>query len=68
MNSTQQLAHQLRAHSRCARIDKAITILYYEPKVDFKEGLKYTHQWFKENWNDIERSEEFSRGELQLRS
>ena len=40
-------------------IDKARRVLHYEPKVDFREGLEYTHQWFVENWDDIEWSAEF---------
>ncbi len=40
-------------------IDKAKRILNYEPKMDFKEGLKKVYQWFQDNWENIERSAEF---------
>jgi len=40
-------------------IEKAKKLINYEPEVDFKKGLKNTHQWFKENWENIEKSAEF---------
>lgn len=40
-------------------IEKARKILDYNPKTTFKDGLKKTHQWFVDNWEDIERSAEF---------
>jgi len=40
-------------------IDKAKRILNYEPKMDFKEGLKNVYQWFQDNWENIQRSAEF---------
>jgi len=40
-------------------IDKAKRLLNYEPKMDFKEGLKKVYQWFQDNWENIERSAEF---------
>jgi nucleoside-diphosphate-sugar epimerase len=40
-------------------IDKARKILKYEPKMQFKDGLRSTHSWFKHNWEDIKRSSEF---------
>ena len=40
-------------------IDKARKILKYEPSMKFKDGLKHTHVWFKQNWEDIKRSAEF---------
>ena len=39
--------------------DKAKNVLGYEPKVDFKEGLGLTYNWFTENWDNIEKSAEF---------
>jgi len=48
-----------RSTRRRASIEKARKILGYEPKVEFKEGLKRTIQWFKENWNNIERFSRF---------
>lgn len=40
-------------------IDKARRVLHYEPKIDFRKGLVYTHQWFLEYWEDIKASAEF---------
>jgi len=40
-------------------IGKARKILGYNPKNTFKDGLKKTHSWFVENWDDIEQSTEF---------
>jgi nucleoside-diphosphate-sugar epimerase len=45
-----------------ASIDRAKTLLGYEPKMDFKDGLRITIQWFKDNWNDIKRDAEFPPG------
>lgn len=42
-----------------ASIEKARRILAYEPIMDFKEGLKHVHEWFMENWQNIERSATF---------
>ncbi|MEW5807018.1 MAG: NAD-dependent epimerase/dehydratase family protein [Acidobacteriota bacterium] len=42
-----------------ASIDKAKQIIGYEPKTDFRQGLKNTVQWFRENWNRIEASASF---------
>ena len=40
-------------------IDKARKILKYEPKHSFDEGLENTHDWFVENWENIQKSAEF---------
>jgi len=40
-------------------IEKAKDILGFKPTVSFDEGLKRTHQWFIDNWNNIEKSAEF---------
>ena len=40
-------------------IEKARTILKYEPNMEFKDGLKQTHSWFKQNWENIKHSAEF---------
>ncbi|RKX63393.1 MAG: nucleotide sugar epimerase [Thermodesulfobacteriota bacterium] len=45
-----------------ASIDKAERILGYEPKTSFEEGLKKTLQWFRDNWDNIERSARFEPG------
>ncbi|RKX64168.1 MAG: nucleotide sugar epimerase, partial [Thermodesulfobacteriota bacterium] len=37
-------------------------ILGYEPKTSFEEGLKKTLQWFRDNWDNIERSARFEPG------
>lgn len=38
---------------------KAQKILEYQPKYSFKQGLKSTHNWFIDNWDEIEKSAEF---------
>lgn len=40
-------------------IQKAQRLLSYKPKTSLKQGLKKTHQWFEENWDEIEKSVEF---------
>jgi nucleoside-diphosphate-sugar epimerase len=45
-----------------ASIDRAKTILGYEPKMEFDEGLKITIDWFRANWQDIQRDAEFPPG------
>jgi len=40
-------------------IEKARKVLGYEPKTAFREGLKITHQWFEDNWDNITASTEF---------
>jgi nucleoside-diphosphate-sugar epimerase len=40
-------------------IEKAKKLLNYHPKVDFRKGLENTHIWFKENWENIQKSAEF---------
>jgi nucleoside-diphosphate-sugar epimerase len=45
-----------------ASIDKANGLLNYQPSMDFDEGLKLTVQWFRDNWDSIERDAEFPRG------
>lgn len=40
-------------------IDKAKDILGYKPTVSFEEGLKNTHNWFVNNWENIKKSAEF---------
>lgn len=42
-----------------ASIEKAHKILGYEPKVEFRQGLIYVYQWFRENWERIQKSAEF---------
>lgn len=39
-----------------ASIDKARSILGYEPKTDFRRGLQNTVNWFRENWENIQSS------------
>jgi nucleoside-diphosphate-sugar epimerase len=41
-------------------ITKAENALGYRPAVSFEAGLKETHRWFVENWENIEKSAEFS--------
>lgn len=40
-------------------IDKAHDILDYQPKLEFIDGLKKTHQWFVANWENINGCAEF---------
>ncbi len=40
-------------------IKKAKKILGYKPKMKFEDGLKKTHQWFLDNWDNIEECAEF---------
>lgn len=42
-----------------ASIDKARKILQFEPRMDFKAGLKSVHSWFTKNWDSIRKSAEF---------
>jgi len=42
-----------------ASIEKARRVLHYEPKMDFKDGLKQVHRWFEKNWDNIQKSAEF---------
>jgi nucleoside-diphosphate-sugar epimerase len=48
-----------KAIRRRASIEKAKKILGYEPKTDMKTGLRKVHEWFKENWENIEKSVKF---------
>ncbi|WFN37396.1 NAD-dependent epimerase/dehydratase family protein [Methanomicrobium antiquum] len=40
-------------------INKAGNVLNYKPKVEFRDGLKETHQWFVDNWDNIQKFAEF---------
>jgi len=40
-------------------IEKARRLLDYEPQMEFAEGLKKVHEWFTENWEDIDKNAEF---------
>jgi nucleoside-diphosphate-sugar epimerase len=40
-------------------IEKAKKILDYKPQMTFSNGLKKTHEWFGENWDNINNSAEF---------
>lgn len=40
-------------------IEKAQRLLDYQPQTDFETGLRKVHEWFVENWEDIETSAEF---------
>ncbi len=45
-----------------ASIDKARSLIGYEPHTEFEEGLANTVQWFQENWDKIETSARFGPG------
>jgi len=40
-------------------IEKARRILQHESSMKFKEGLEYTYNWFKNNWDNIVESADF---------
>ena len=40
-------------------IEKAKRLLSYKPQMEFEDGLKKVHEWFVENWDDIDKSAEF---------
>jgi nucleoside-diphosphate-sugar epimerase len=42
--------------------EKARGLIGYEPKTSFENGLANTVQWFKDNWDNIERSAGFGPG------
>ena len=42
--------------------ERAKKCIGYEPKTSFEEGVKNTVQWFKDNWDNIERSADFGPG------
>ncbi|MCH9644422.1 MAG: NAD-dependent epimerase/dehydratase family protein [Gammaproteobacteria bacterium] len=45
-----------------ASVDKAGELMGYQPKNDFKDGLKNAIAWFEENWSYILRDAEFPPG------
>lgn len=45
-----------------ASVDKARTLIGYEPKTDFRDGLKSAIDWFRANWSDIDDSASFGPG------
>lgn len=42
--------------------EKAQKHIGYEPKMSFERGLKNTIEWFRENWDDIDKSADFGPG------
>lgn len=40
-------------------ITKGQGMIGYQPKMSFHDGLKETHRWFVDNWENIEKSAEF---------
>jgi len=45
-----------------ASIEKARRLIGYEPKTRFKDGLMETIDWFRKNWEKIEKSASFGPG------
>jgi nucleoside-diphosphate-sugar epimerase len=45
-----------------ASIDRARELIGYEPRMAFDQGLRGTIDWFRENWQVIERDAEFPPG------
>jgi len=48
-----------RITRRCASVEKAERLLGYRPSVDFETGLRRTWEWFKANWDRINRDARF---------
>ena len=46
-------------HRLLSSVEKAKRLLGYEPQTRFVDGLKKVHEWFVENWENIEESAEF---------
>jgi len=42
--------------------EKASKHIGYEPKTSFQQGMKNTVEWFRENWEDIDKSAAFGPG------
>lgn len=45
-----------------ASVDRAKELLGYQPQMDFELGLRTTIQWFRDNWENIQRDAEFPPG------
>jgi nucleoside-diphosphate-sugar epimerase len=45
-----------------ASIEKARSLIGYQPLVNFKEGFQTTIEWFRGNWDKIEASADFPPG------
>lgn len=45
-----------------ACIDKAKNLMGYQPVMNFEEGLATTIEWFRKNWDSIQRDAEFPPG------
>lgn len=45
-----------------ASIDRANEVLGYEPQMSFEQGLINTIDWFKANWDNIEKDADFPPG------
>lgn len=46
-------------HRLLSSIDKAQKLIDYKPETDFKDGVEKLHQWFCDNWDNIDKSAEF---------
>ncbi len=42
-----------------ASLERSSAVLGYEPAMDFERGLRLTVEWFRANWDDIDRSASF---------
>ena len=49
-------------NSLLASVDRARELLGYEPKMPFDHGIRNVINWFKDNWENIERSASFPPG------
>jgi len=65
-NNTELVFHQRRKWDTkprlLASIEKAKKLIGYKPLVDFEEGLLTNIEWFKDNWDMIEKSADFPPG------
>jgi len=52
-------------HRLLSSIDKAKEILDYKPQTSFEEGVKTLHDWFVDNWENIQKSAEFPENKKQ---
>ncbi len=52
-------------HRLLSSVDKAEKILDYKPQTSFEEGVNKLHDWFVENWENIQESAEFPENQKQ---
>jgi len=40
-------------------VDKAKSVLGWEPRTEFRDGLRRTVEWFRTHWSEIQRTARF---------